>query len=139
MEWYKILALCLSSFALGISFTGLVFSTLEYRRATQRLARMDARRAELEIKEKELLKGNPHQPLTRYDWETSEEFAKRVQDKLAQGELTMNAARVSLGLPHLPAEPGCHTCKHKVNPRKGEPCVSCEDQNGIPDKWEEAL
>ena len=42
MEWYKILGLCLSCFSLGISLTGLVFSTLEYRRSAQKLARMDA-------------------------------------------------------------------------------------------------
>ena len=41
MEVIRIVALCLSSFSLGISLTGLVFTTLNYREAGRRLKRME--------------------------------------------------------------------------------------------------
>lgn len=93
MEWPRLLAVGLSSFSLGISLTGLVFSIINYRNATERLKRMEARRAELEKKKEELDK---QLPLTPYDWETTEDFIERVQEKL-----TMNAARLSVGLSRI--------------------------------------
>jgi hypothetical protein len=140
MEVLKVVALCLSSFSLGVSISGVVFSTLEYRRANDRLKRMDARRADLSKKKEEL---DTHVPLTQFPWETPEEFANRVQERLVQGKLTMNAARLSIGLPALPKRDkdqthvrNCFNCKHHSKGSKDNPCALCEDVNGIPDQWE---
>lgn len=71
---------------------------------------VEARRKEKQAKKKleELLakigpppkwpKVNPHLPLKQRPLETTEEFVDRVQEKLEDGELTPNAARLSLGL-----------------------------------------
>lgn len=147
MEWYKILCLCLSCFSFGLSASGLVFSSLEYRRAKDRLKRLDALRADLSKKKEEL---DTHVPLARFSWETPEEFANRVQERLARGKLTMNAARLSIGLPALPKrdeDPSvlhkaakftecCDNCKHTDKSSKDGPCDLCEDVNGIPSQWE---
>ena len=44
METLKIVGLCLSSFSLGVSLTGLLFTTLNYRKEDRKLKRMDEER-----------------------------------------------------------------------------------------------
>lgn len=44
---------------------------------------------------------DPHEPLERRPWETEAEFVERVNGKIADGKLTMNAARKSFGLPPI--------------------------------------
>lgn len=54
MEILKIVGLCLSSFSLGMSITGLIFSTLNYREAGMKLKRMEETDRRLkQMKEKE--------------------------------------------------------------------------------------
>lgn len=54
METLKIVGLCLSSFSLGISLTGLFFTMLNYREAGRKLKRMDEADRKLKQMEREL-------------------------------------------------------------------------------------
>lgn len=44
---------------------------------------------------------DPHAPLIRAPWETENEFICRLNKKINDGKLTVNAARKSLGLPPI--------------------------------------
>lgn len=44
MEILKIVGLCLSCFSLGVSLTGLLFTTLNYQKAERKLKRMEEER-----------------------------------------------------------------------------------------------
>lgn len=49
----------------------------------------------------DLDKSDPNEPLFRYSWETETEFIDRVNNKLDEGKLTLNAARKSFGFPPI--------------------------------------
>ena len=53
METLKIVGLCLSSFSLGMSLTGLIFATLNYREAGRKLKRLEETARKLKQKEEE--------------------------------------------------------------------------------------
>ena len=95
METLKIVGLCLSSFSLGISLTGLIFTTLNYREADRKLK---------QTAKKRLLSIDPSEPLRKFPGESSKHFVNRVMEALNEGELTVNAARASLGLPPIEKE-----------------------------------
>lgn len=54
MEILKIVGLCLSCFSLGVSTTGLIFATLNYREAGRKLKMMEETERKLkQMREKE--------------------------------------------------------------------------------------
>lgn len=97
----KIVGLCLSSFSLGISLTGLFFTAMNYREADRKLKQSIKKQ---EAKKKIPPFRNIHEPLAKLPGESSEHFAYRVQEALNLGELTTNAARKSLGLQPIEKE-----------------------------------
>lgn len=120
----RIISIALSSFALGFSLCGLLYSSLTLKSTREK---------------KPKKKKNPHKPLKREEGETSEAFIERVQQKLKDGELTPNAARRSLGF--KPIEPkadgfrahlDCTTCRHIARKGWNGPCQDCFNFN----EWE---
>lgn len=116
----RIISIALSSFALGFSLCGLMYSSLTLKSTREK---------------KPKKKKNPHKPLKREEGETSEAFVERVQQKLKDGELTPNAARRSLGFKPIKREGdglNCATCKHSARKGWGGPCQDCQNF----DEWE---
>ena len=115
MEILKIVGLCLSCFSLGVSLTGLLFTTISAYQGKQTVKRSREKNAESNRKliekerEREAKKKlppfrNPHEPMQKLPGESSEHFVHRITEALELGELTMNAARKSLGLPPIEKE-----------------------------------
>jgi len=61
--------------------------------------------------------------------ETSAEFVDRVLEKLAEGKITLNTARLSLGLAPIKREGdgiSCETCKYRYISALDHPCCKCQ-------------
>lgn len=126
MDVVKIICFFLSGFALGISVCCFINSHRIYKRLGK-----EKKKPELKTfyEPQNWRKDNPHLPLKREEGETSEAFIERVQQKLRSGELTPNAARLSLGLVPIKREgdgiKDCTTCKHLEKSSKALPCCNC--------------
>lgn len=130
----QIISIALGSLGLGISLSGLLYMALTSpRKQKEKLKRREKKFDYLHTL-KQMLNPeleDPRKPLTKRRGETSNKFAQRVYEKLHSGELTPNAARLSLGLSLIPGEDlNCPTCKHRHG--LSSACGHCENFN----KWE---
>lgn len=126
MPWPQIVSLCISCFSLGFCLCGFVFTSIQ-------LWEPKRWRKDREISASVRPKKRPdiHKPLTRLPGESVEHFVQRVLEKMEDGDLTINAARASFGLPPIPKKPdeqekSCLTCEYNEN-GVNRPCKKCKD------------